>query len=261
MARPDHRREVSHGASLWLYGWHPVVAALSNPARVKTELRVSENARRKLEELRIAIPSQLAVVQEKPDAIARLLPKDAVHQGIALRVEPLEDVGLEDVLIATRNDPSALLLVLDQVTDPHNVGAMLRSAAAFGVRAVVTTARFAPHETQVLAKSASGALDLVPLVKEPNLARALDQLKEHGFWCYGLAGEAKEELPAVSFAAKTALVMGAEGDGLRRLTREHCDVLVRIPMTSEIASLNVSNAAAVVLYTASTQLAAAHKLR
>lgn len=253
MSRPD-RKPQTQGA-LWLYGWHPVMAALANPARRKLELRITENAKRKLEEQRTQLPSGLPVILEKPDQLARLLPKEAVHQGICLKAEPLEDTGLEDILIACRNKPSVLLLVLDQVTDPHNVGAMLRSAAAFGVTAVITTARFAPHETQTLAKSASGALDMVPLVKEPNLARALEQLKEHGFWCYGLAGEGKENLQNVSFAPKAALVMGAEGEGLRRLTREHCDVLVRIPIASEIASLNVSNAAAVTLYAASTQLA------
>lgn len=259
MARQGRRDPA--GGAIWLYGWHPVIAALNNPAREKFELRLTENARRKLDEQRISLPQGVSAVLDKPEAIARLLPREAVHQGIALKASPLEDVGLEEVLIASRHKESVLLLVLDQVTDPHNVGAMLRSAAAFGAAAVVTTARFAPNETQVLAKSASGALDMVPLVKEPNLARTLDQLKEHGFWCYGMAGEAAEEIHQTAFAPKTALVMGAEGEGLRRLTRERCDVLLRIPMTSAIASLNVSNAAAVALYAASTRLAHGVKVR
>ena len=178
----------------------------------------------------------------------RLLPPGAVHQGIAVLAEHLDAIGIEDVGRMAQGREHALVMVLDQVTDPHNVGAILRSAAVFGALAVVVPDRHSPEETGALAKSASGALEVMPLVRVTNMVRALEQLKEAGFWTAGLAGEATQTIAQAKLSGKIALVMGAEGEGLRRLTREHCDHLIRLPMTSLVESLNVSNAAAIALY-------------
>ncbi|HIJ64183.1 MAG TPA: 23S rRNA (guanosine(2251)-2'-O)-methyltransferase RlmB, partial [Rhodospirillaceae bacterium] len=189
----------------------------------------------------------------QPEGIERadldvLLPMGAVHQGLALAADPLPELQIIDLLDAARGRDSAQLVVLDQVTDPHNAGAVLRSAAAFGALAVVVQDRHAPEQTGTLAKAASGALERVPLVRVTNLVRALEELKSGGFWIAGLAGDAEQTLAAAGLNGKIALVLGSEGDGLRRLTREHCDHLVRLPQTDQVESLNVSNAAAVALY-------------
>jgi 23S rRNA (guanosine2251-2'-O)-methyltransferase len=181
-------------------------------------------------------------------AFERLLPAGSVHQGIAALVEPLVPPDLLEICDAAESSGSSLLLILDQVTDPHNVGAILRSAAAFGAQAVVVTERNAATESGVLAKSASGALEHVPLVPVTNLARAMAQLKEAGFWCIGLGAEGGETLAEIDLSGRVALVLGAEGAGLRRLTRDNCDKLARLPTQGPIGQLNVSNAAAIALY-------------
>lgn len=198
-------------------------------------------------ERRAALPVPQAVER---DALEPALPPGAVHQGIALRVEPLPEEDLAELLAAWEGRSDVVVLVLDQVTDPHNVGAVLRSAAAFGAAAVVLQDRHGPPVTGTLAKTASGALDVVPLVRVVNLARALEELKAGGFWCTGLAEEGGVELAAVDLSGRCALVLGAEGGGLRRLTRETCDALARLPTVPPIGSLNVSAAAAVALYQA-----------
>jgi 23S rRNA (guanosine2251-2'-O)-methyltransferase len=171
--------------------------------------------------------------------LAGLLPSGAVHQGLAALVEPLEDLPAET---------PAHILVLDQVTDPQNVGAILRSAAAFGAAGLVLTERHAAPESGVLAKAASGALDVLPILRVVNLARSIETLKRAGFWCLGLAAEGQSTLAEAKPTGRVALVLGAEGTGLRRLTREHCDQLVRLPTRGPIDQLNVSSAAAVALY-------------
>ncbi len=187
--------------------------------------------------------------------IDALLPEGAVHQGLALSTKALDQPFIEDLLAppateANRDSPAErrVVVLLDQVTDPHNVGAVLRSAAAFGALAVVALDKGAPEESGTLAKAASGALEAVPYISVINLARTLDGLKEAGFWCLGLAGEATQSLASSNPGAAVALVLGAEGSGLRRLTRERCDLLVKLPTRPPIQSLNVSNAAAVALY-------------
>jgi 23S rRNA (guanosine2251-2'-O)-methyltransferase len=248
LQRPPERESKS--ANL-LYGFHAVRQAWLNPARsirrlfltpagLETFAPALEEAKRK----KLPRPNPEQVERERLD---QMLP-GAVHQGIALDCAPLDFATLDDVLRATSSASSAVIVALDQVTDPHNVGAILRSAAAFGAAGVIVPERNAPPLTGVLAKTASGAVDAIPLVRVANLARALDELKEDGFWTVGLAEEGKQTLAEADMSGKVVLVLGAEGDGLRRLTTERCDLLVRLPTLPPIGSLNVSNAAAVALY-------------
>ncbi|NWG23709.1 MAG: RNA methyltransferase [Pseudorhodoplanes sp.] len=239
-------RRVHRDGPVFLYGWHTVVAALANPARTIRKLWVTENAARRLAEDGIALPRQHELV--RPDDIARRLGPEAVHNGLLAEADPLEAPVLEDLA------PEGIVLVLDQITDPHNVGAILRSAAAFAVKALVTTARHSPEATGVLAKSASGALDLVPIVTVQNLARGMAALKERGFLLVGLDSEGESDLADAALRAPLALVLGAEGKGLRQLTRQTCDVVARLDLPGDIKSLNVSNAAALSLYIATTKL-------
>jgi 23S rRNA (guanosine2251-2'-O)-methyltransferase len=228
-----------------LYGWHTVAAALNNPARRIRRLWATENAARRLADdgVSLAVPPELV----RPDAIAKRLPADAVHQGLLAEADPLAAPAVEDLA-------GGIVLVLDQITDPHNVGAILRSAAAFAATAVVTTARHSPEATGVLAKSASGALEAVPLVTVTNLARGQTVLRASGFRLVGLDSEGSVDLAAAELAAPLALVLGAEGKGLRQLTRATCDVVARLDLPGAIKSLNVSNAAALGLYIATTRL-------
>jgi 23S rRNA (guanosine2251-2'-O)-methyltransferase len=238
--RPSRQPRGGH-QFVWLYGRHPVLAALGNPdRRVERVLATKETADRLADRL----GNKVQVVSR--DELASKIPADAVHQGLAALVSPLEEPGLEDLL--ARCGGSAMVLALDQVTDPHNVGAILRTAAAFGAAGVLTTERNSPSDTGVLAKAASGALELVPLVREVNLVRALEQLKGAGFWLYGLDERGDAPLSSIDLGGRSCIVLGAEGEGLRRLTAEKCDRLVTIPTSAQLAALNVSNAAAVALY-------------
>jgi 23S rRNA (guanosine2251-2'-O)-methyltransferase len=232
-----------------LYGWHTVSAALANPARRIRTLTVTENALRRLQDEAITLPVAPEVV--RPDAIAARLTPDAVHQGLLATADPLPSPGIEEL------PDTGLVLVLDQVTDPHNVGAIMRTAAAFAVDAIVTTARHSPEATGVLAKSASGALELVPLALVQNLARALTALKDRGYLVVGLEGAAGDNLSSLPLRRPLALVLGAEGKGLRQLTGETCDRLARLDLPGAIKSLNVSNAAALALYIATRATAPA----
>jgi 23S rRNA (guanosine2251-2'-O)-methyltransferase len=240
--RHDAPRE-RHSDAVILYGWHTVTAALANPARRIRRLLATENAVRRLGDEHIELPKTLEVV--RPDAIAARLTPDAVHQGLLAEADPLPSPEIEDLA------DTGIVLVLDQITDPHNVGAILRTAAAFAVAAIVTTARHSPEATGVLAKSASGALELVPIVSVQNLARGIAALKERGFLVVGLDSDAADELAAMSLASPLALALGAEGKGLRQGTRAACDRLGRLDLPGAIKSLNVSNAAALSLYIAS----------
>ncbi len=226
-----------------LYGWHPVVEALRNPQRKIKKFLATENALRRLQDENI--PLRIEPEQVRAGDIDRLLTEDAVHQGLYLEAEPLRAPDIEEL------PDNGLVLVLDQITDPHNVGAIVRTAAAFAVDAIVTTNRHSPAATGVLAKSASGGLEHVPIVTIRNLAEGLDELKFRGYRCIGLDSEAPEDLAEITMTRPLALVMGAEGKGLRQKTREHCDVLARMDMPGVIKSLNVSNATAIALYAAS----------
>ena len=238
----------------WLYGRHAVAAALANPARRWRRLVALAGHEAEAGELVTAARAEQRSGAEPVQvldrvALAALLPEGAVHQGLALDIEPLAETDLDDLLRAAEMAAGrAVVIVLDQVTDPHNVGAVLRSAAAFGALGVVITEHNAPPASGALAKAASGAIELVPLVRVVNIARALDQLKAAGFWCCGLDESAAEPLAALDLGPKAAMVLGSEGGGLRRLVRERCDYLARLPTRPPLSSLNVSNAAAVALY-------------
>lgn len=245
--RPAWRgRDATADGPVILYGWHTVTMALANPRRRIRKLLLTENAARRLKEENIAprIEPEIA----RPGDIDRLLSPDAVHQGLYVEADPLPSPDLATL------KPEGLVLILDQITDPHNVGAILRSAAAFAVKGIITTARHSPEATGVLAKSASGALELVPLVTVQNLARALAALNERGFVTLGLDSEGKESLSAVALREPLALVLGAEGKGLRQLTRETCSAVARLDLPGEIQSLNVSNAAVLALYICASRL-------
>ena len=236
----------SHGSAnrprLW--GKHAVAAALDNPKRKLLRAWATREAAGFMQ-----FPKDLPVTLAEVTDLARLVPHDAPHQGVVIEVEAIEDAWLDELLSPA--DERAVLLVLDQVTDPHNVGAILRSAAAFGAAGIVTQDRHSPPESGVVAKAASGALERVPWVRVVNLARALEEIGEAGFWRIGLAGDAGTDLKDALGSPRIALVLGAEGPGLRPNTREHCDALARLPITQEVESLNVSNATAVALYAAS----------
>jgi 23S rRNA (guanosine2251-2'-O)-methyltransferase len=228
-----------------LWGRHAVEAALRNPARSHRKLWATREGVASLDG---ELPSDFPVEWADGADLARLVARDAPHQGLVLECSALDDVFLEDVV-----GEGAPILVLDQVTDPHNVGAILRSAAAFGAAAIVTQDRHAPPESGTLAKSASGALEVVPWVRVVNLARALEELAEADYWRIGLAGEAEATLAEALPTGPVALVLGAEGEGMRHNIAGHCDALARLPISEAIESLNVSNAAAVALYAIATR--------
>ncbi|MFN0218679.1 MAG: 23S rRNA (guanosine(2251)-2'-O)-methyltransferase RlmB [Hyphomicrobium sp.] len=232
-------------APLRLYGVHAVEAALRNPARKILRLVATENAERRLIEALGALTHD--VERSSPRDLDRILGADAVHQGVMLETEELPEPEFASLCESARGRP---LIVLDHVTDPHNVGAVLRSAAAFGAAGLIMTRRHSPPLNGALAKSASGALELVPVARVQNLTRALENLKAVGFTLVGLDGDAEQRLEALDWSRPTALVMGAEGKGLRELTQTTCDVLARITTDGPIASLNVSNAAAIALHAA-----------
>jgi len=245
---PGLRAPRPADAPIILYGWHPVTAALENPARRIRKLFATENAVRRLTQERVRLPLAPEIV--RPEAIARRLSPEAVHQGLLAEADPLPAPALEEI-------PGGVVLVLDQITDPHNVGAIARSAAAFAVSAIVLTARHSPEATGVLAKSASGALEYVPLVAVQNLARALSALKERGYLVVGLDSGGLSDFAETPIRSPLALVLGAEGKGLRQLTLATCDLVARLDVPGKIKSLNVSNAAALALYLASKRLSSA----
>jgi 23S rRNA (guanosine2251-2'-O)-methyltransferase len=229
----------------WIWGWHAVEAALANPRRGAPQRLVATADKAKQIEAKFGRKFALEVADAHQIGLS--LPQGAVHQGVALRPAPLEDVELADF----EPRPGAVVLLLDQVTDPQNVGAILRSAAAFGVVGMVLQDRNAPKLTGALAKAAAGAVDQVPVARVVNLSRAIDELGKAGWRAVGLAGEADRGLHEALDGGATVLVLGSEGEGLRRLVAEHCDELAKIPMPGGFESLNVSAAAAIALYEAS----------
>jgi 23S rRNA (guanosine2251-2'-O)-methyltransferase len=230
----------------WLYGLHTVRAALANPRRQSRRLVATPQA---AEQLGHGVSKATARLElTSLQAISQLLPLGAVHQGVALLCAPLPKLGLTEALSLSQAGHKRIVVVLDQLADPQNVGAIFRSCAAFDVAAIVIQDRYAPLESGALAKAASGALDLVPCSEVVNIARALEELGRMGFWRIGLAGDGERILSETNPAGDTAIVLGAEGAGVRRLVRERCDITARIPVSQAMESLNVSNAAAIALY-------------
>jgi 23S rRNA (guanosine2251-2'-O)-methyltransferase len=239
---PPRREEV------WIYGYHPAAAVLANPQRkILRVVATPEVAERLAQDSTVAAYNLERIRTMDRREIDGLVGADAVHQGVAVLTRPL-DHDLHEILAGLEGRANVCLVVLDQVTDPHNVGAILRSAVAFGASAVIAPDRHAPEETGVMAKSASGALDKMPYVKTVNLVRALEVIKESQFWLVGLDGEAPTALSDIDLGGRIALVLGAEGEGIRRLVAETCDHRARLPISNAMESLNVSNAAAVALY-------------
>lgn len=230
------------GGAERLWGRHAVEAALNNPERQHRKLWATREG---IDSLGGELPQDFPVEYAQAADLARLVARDAPHQGLVLECDPLPDMFLSDVL---GGDPARPLVVLDQVTDPHNVGAIMRSAAAFNACAILTQDRHSPPVTGTLAKSASGALEIVPWVRVVNLARALEEVADAGYWRIGLAGDSAQTLAQALPVGPVALVLGAEGEGMRHNIHQHCDATARLPIAAEMESLNVSNAAAVALY-------------
>jgi len=244
MARKNKTKSGGSPNRPRFWGKHAVAAALDNPDRIVLRAWTTHDAA-KFMNFDPALPVTFADVAD----LGRLVPNDAPHQGVVIEVAPLEDMWLGDMLAEAPE--KAVLLVLDQVTDPHNVGAIMRSAAAFGAMGIVTQDRHSPIEGGVLAKAASGALERVPWARVVNLARALEEIAEAGFWRIGLAGDATSELKDALGPQRVALVLGAEGPGMRQNVRDHTDAVAKLPISDAVESLNVSNAAAIALYAAS----------
>jgi 23S rRNA (guanosine2251-2'-O)-methyltransferase len=246
--RPAKKKPAANlNGGLWIYGRHSVAAALANPARKIRQVHATKNAASWLEKSGASAGVLATLEDTKPEIIDELLQEGAVHQGLAVLVEPLHRMLIEDACSPAQTGRP--VLILDQITDPQNIGALFRSAAAFGARAVIVQDRRTPPLSGALAKAAAGAIEKVPCIEVVNIARAIEELQALGYFCAGLAGEAEAEISALP-AAPLALVMGAEGDGLRRLVAEKCDQLFRIPIQPDVDSLNVSTAAAISLYEA-----------
>lgn len=245
--RRGHRPSVAPTNRPRFWGRHAVIAALANPARTVRRIWGTREALMALD-----LPPVLPVTYADVADLGRLVPSDAPHQGLVAEVEPLEDIWLAE-LLERGVDNQRPLVVLDQVTDPHNVGAVLRSAAAFDALGIVTQDRHAPPESGALARAASGALELVPWARVVNLARALDEIGEAGFWRIGLTGHATQTISQAMGTAKIALVLGSEGEGMRQNTEAHCDELAKLPISPRVESLNISNAAAIALYAEATR--------
>lgn len=229
---------MSKNKTIILYGRHACLAALNNPVRKIHRILVTERTKNDLPKNHKHPTPKVINIRE----FDKMLPKDSVHQGIAVETSMLPSSGLKEV---SQHD---VIVALDQVTDPHNVGAIMRSCAAFGAEAILFAKDNAPDESAVLAKTASGALEAVGMCKVTNLTRSLEQLKKDGFWIIGLDGHTDTDIDKANLSGKTVFVMGAEGKGLRKLTKAACDLLVRLPISGKIESLNVSNAAAIALY-------------
>lgn len=247
-------RHESSGSRLWIYGHHAVAAALGNPERKILRLMATDEAYDKLARENDIDPDALKrVSRSSRREIDAVVGESAIHQGVALQTEPLAR-RIEDVLDDAADKPSMVVVVLDQITDPHNAGAIARSAAALGAKAMITSSRHAPSEGGALHKAASGALERLAFVQVVNISRAIEQLKDKGFWVVGLAGDAEQSLSSIDLKGRIAFVLGTEDEGLRRLVRESCDFVARLPIEATMESLNVSNAAAIALYERARQV-------
>ena len=250
--RKGHRPSAVQSGRIRLWGRHAVTAALANPERTLRKLWGTHDA---IAALGLS-PSVLTIQYAEAADLGRMVPSDAPHQGLVLECDPLPDRWLDELFeMAPDAGDRRPILVLDQVTDPHNVGAVLRSAVAFDALGIVTQDRHSPPESGALARSASGALEIMPWIRVVNLARALDEMAEAGYWRVGLTGHTQLLLPDAMPVGKLALVLGAEGEGMRQNTEAHCDALAKLPISPRMESLNISNAAAIALYAAATRAA------
>ena len=244
--RRSGRVKGAGGGAIWLYGRHPVFAALANPTRqIERLLATPSLLESEGEQLEALIKGRFPIEEADPKQLDRLIGPDSVHQGLAIAARPLDQPDVAELRPAS---DAATVVVIDQATDPRNVGAVIRAAAAFSATAVVTTARSAPEETGALVKATAGTFEQIAYVQATNLARAIRTLQEAGYWTVGLDGASETGLADAPFDRPTALVIGAEGRGLRRLTAEACDALVRIPIAESVESLNLATAAAIALY-------------
>lgn len=246
---PPGRKKTDSGT--WIYGPHACLAALNNPERNITRILFTKSTADELDHQVEQYPVTPEIVDR--NTIEAVLPPDCVHQGVAILVTPLPFVDVLDVASALDASTPAVFLALDQANDPRNIGAILRTAAAFGVSGIILPDRGSPEESGTMAKAAAGALEVVPLLRVTNLVRTLEELNQHGFWSIGLDGSAKQSVSEMDLSGRIVLVLGAEGRGLRRLTRETCDHLTRIPISEAMESLNLSNAAAITLYEVARQ--------
>lgn len=247
---PQKSYDAPSSGKVWLYGLHAVIQALNNKNRTFERLILLKKTAPELSlllERKCPEHLSLSPTAVEDEVFQKVLPRDAVHQGIALLASPLPTPSLEDILDQYPEGPITLLC-LDQVTDPQNVGAILRSSAAFGIQGLGLTERHSPPLTGTLAKAASGALEITPLILFNNLAQSLDLLKKHGFWCLGLDENAEQTISEIILPERVVFVMGSEGEGLRRLSREKCDILLKIPTSPLFPTLNVSTSAAICLY-------------
>ncbi len=233
---------------LWLFGTHAVEAALRNPKRNVKRLLATPEAAQRLEAKGIGQPALSLLEPADRSAIELIVGEEAVHQGVAAHVATLPDLEIEDALGSLGDRETVLLVALDHVTDPHNVGAIMRSAAAFGAAALIVTKHNAPDETGVLAKSASGALEHVALVRATNLSRAIETCQQNGFWVVGLDAHGESDIDDLDLPDRCVLVLGAEGEGVRPGVQKVCDFMARLPMAGTMESLNVSNAGAIALF-------------
>jgi 23S rRNA (guanosine2251-2'-O)-methyltransferase len=245
LKKPTRNKINNPRKSYWLYGYHAVKSALNNPLRKLEHLLATPSAIEGLGTLPLTCPKPKLV---SPRDLSALLPVGAVHQGVVAKAFVLSPISLDQVFSTLQTKQDCPILVLDRVTDPRNVGAILRSAAAFKSPAVIMQERHAPAESGAMAKAASGALDLVPIVRVTNLSRTLKQLASEGYWIIGLDHDGPTSLSASPINEPVALVLGGEGQGLRRLTRQHCDILSKIDIEKTVGSLNVSTSAAIALY-------------
>ncbi len=237
-------KQNTNSNGLILYGKHAVMAALDNPARkIKKLVCTPDNAA----QIKLKYPHITVISADKKD-IDKIVGSDAVHQGFALYCSELENLSIEELCSITAEDKKCNVLILDQVTDPQNIGAIIRSCAAFGSKALIVQDKNSPQESGAMAKAAAGTMELVPVVRVTNLARAIETLKKNGFWVVGMDGYAKNNVDNIDKNAKLAVIMGSEGAGMRRLIEESCDMTIRLPINEKVESLNVSTAAAVVLY-------------
>lgn len=258
--RKPHKKSRSSGPTpprkkaepgTWIYGPHACLAALSNSKRSCIRFMLTKNAASEIDLKAGKWPVEPEIVDRQ--TIDDLLPDGSVHQGVAVLAYPLNPVDVDDVIEAQPGTWPLTLLALDQANDPRNIGAILRTAAAFNVAGIIVPDRGTPEESGALAKAAAGALETVPVIRVTNLVRTLEDLKDDGFWCVGLDGYAEQGISEMDFTGRIVIVLGAEGKGVRRLTRDTCDHLCKITISDSMESLNLSNAAAITLYEISRQ--------